>query len=75
MSQIFGNQRSFGFDHTLNVGVINGINLYMFSQNGVAIGGGIQTDAVINLTNRILIGINTTIFTQIGKLLFMLYGY
>ncbi|GJN27385.1 hypothetical protein PR202_gb15405 [Eleusine coracana subsp. coracana] len=38
----------FGFDHTLTVGVISGLNRDIFSQAGVTIGGGIQTDAAIN---------------------------
>ncbi|PPS14103.1 hypothetical protein GOBAR_AA06485 [Gossypium barbadense] len=38
----------FGFDHTLTVGVISGLNRDIFSQTGVTIGGGIQTDAAIN---------------------------
>ncbi|KAI8019882.1 hypothetical protein LOK49_LG04G02813 [Camellia lanceoleosa] len=63
----------FGFDHTLTVGIINGLNRDIFSQTGVIIGGGIQTDATINPGNsggpllnskRNLIGINTAIFTQ-----------
>ncbi|KNA25289.1 hypothetical protein SOVF_007920 [Spinacia oleracea] len=65
----------FGFDHTLTVGVISGLNRDIFSQNGVTIGGGIQTDAAINPGNSggplldskgNLIGINTAIFTQTG---------
>ncbi|AED94481.1 Trypsin family protein with PDZ domain-containing protein [Arabidopsis thaliana] len=63
----------FGFDHTLTVGVISGLNRDIFSQTGVTIGGGIQTDAAINPGNSggplldskgNLIGINTAIFTQ-----------
>ena len=42
----------FGFDHTLTVGVISGLNRDIFSQAGVTIGGGIQTDAAINPGNR-----------------------
>lgn len=42
----------FGFDHTLTVGVISGLNREIFSQTGVTIGGGIQTDASINPGNR-----------------------
>lgn len=42
----------FGFDHTLTVGVISGLNREIFSQTGVTIGGGIQTDAAINPGNR-----------------------
>jgi len=42
----------FGFDHTLTVGVISGLNRDIFSQTGVTIGGGIQTDAAINPGNR-----------------------
>ncbi|XP_019442649.1 PREDICTED: protease Do-like 8, chloroplastic [Lupinus angustifolius] len=65
----------FGFDHTLTVGVISGLNRDIFSQTGVTIGGGIQTDASINPGNSggplldskgSLIGINTAIFTQTG---------
>ncbi|XP_042496591.1 protease Do-like 8, chloroplastic isoform X1 [Macadamia integrifolia] len=65
----------FGFDHTLTVGVISGLNREIFSQAGVTIDGGIQTDAAINPGNSggplldskgNLIGINTAIFTQTG---------
>ncbi|KAL4577122.1 hypothetical protein LXL04_013225 [Taraxacum kok-saghyz] len=57
----------FGFDHTLTVGVISGLNRDIFSQTAVTIsglnrdifsqtavtiGGGIQTDAAINPGNR-----------------------
>ncbi|KAK4490709.1 hypothetical protein RD792_001409 [Penstemon davidsonii] len=65
----------FGFDHTLTVGVISGLNRDINSQAGVTIGGGIQTDAAINPGNSggplldskgNLIGINTAIFTQTG---------
>ncbi|KAF8399468.1 hypothetical protein HHK36_015333 [Tetracentron sinense] len=65
----------FGFDHTLTVGVISGLNREIFSKAGVTIGGGIQTDAAINPGNSggplldskgNLIGINTAIFTQTG---------
>ncbi|BFG26694.1 hypothetical protein CerSpe_129690 [Prunus speciosa] len=65
----------FGFDHTLTVGVISGLNRDIFSQAGVTISGGIQTDAAINPGNSggplldskgNLIGINTAIFTQTG---------
>ncbi|XP_047310467.1 protease Do-like 8, chloroplastic isoform X2 [Impatiens glandulifera] len=65
----------FGFDHTLTVGVISGLNRDIFSQTGVTIGGGVQTDAAINPGNSggpllnskgDLIGINTAIFTQTG---------
>lgn len=65
----------FGFDHTLTVGVISGLNRDISSQTGVTIGGGIQTDAAINPGNSggllmdskgNLIGINTAIFTQTG---------
>lgn len=65
----------FGFDHTLTVGVISGLNRDIFSQTGVTISGGIQTDAAINPGNSggplldskgNLIGINTAIFTQTG---------
>lgn len=44
----------FGFDHTLTVGVISGLDRDIFSQTGVTIGGGIQTDAAINPGNRFL---------------------
>ncbi|KAI7979411.1 hypothetical protein LOK49_Contig346G00002 [Camellia lanceoleosa] len=63
----------FGFDHTLTVGVISGLNRDIFSQTVVTIGGGIQTDAAVNPGNSggpllnskgNLIGINTAIFTQ-----------
>ncbi|KAF5197118.1 Protease do-like 8 protein [Thalictrum thalictroides] len=65
----------FGFDHTLTVGVISGLNREIFSKTGVTIGGGIQTDAAINPGNSggplidskgKLVGINTAIFTQTG---------
>lgn len=65
----------FGFDHTLTVGVISGLDRDIFSQTGVTIGGGIQTDAAINPGNSggplldskgNMIGINTAIFTQTG---------
>ncbi|WJX65607.1 Protease Do-like 8, chloroplastic [Trifolium repens] len=65
----------FGFDHTLTVGVISGLNRDIFSKTGVTIGGGIQTDAAINPGNSggpllnskgSLIGINAAIFTQTG---------
>ncbi|KAF6136660.1 hypothetical protein GIB67_016116 [Kingdonia uniflora] len=65
----------FGFDHTLTVGVVSGLNRDIFSRTGVTIGGGIQTDAAINPGNSggplldskgNLIGINTAIFTQTG---------
>ncbi|XP_073065100.1 protease Do-like 8, chloroplastic [Primulina eburnea] len=65
----------FGFDHTLTVGVISGLNRDINSQTGVTIGGGIQTDAAINPGNSggpllnskgYLVGINTAIFTQTG---------
>ncbi|KAL7190506.1 hypothetical protein ACSBR2_022727 [Camellia fascicularis] len=46
----------FGFDHTLTVGVISGLNRDIFSQTGVTIGGGIQTDAAINPGNRYYLG-------------------
>ncbi|KVH92680.1 PDZ domain-containing protein [Cynara cardunculus var. scolymus] len=46
----------FGFDHTLTVGVISGLNRDIFSQTGVTIGGGIQTDAAINPGNRDISG-------------------
>lgn len=42
----------FGFDHTLTVGVISGLNRDINSQTGVTVGGGIQTDAAINPGNR-----------------------
>ncbi|XP_060192522.1 protease Do-like 8, chloroplastic isoform X1 [Lycium barbarum] len=44
----------FGFDHTLTVGVISGLNRDINSQTGVTIGGGIQTDAAINPGNRFI---------------------
>ncbi|CAK9178943.1 unnamed protein product [Ilex paraguariensis] len=65
----------FGFDHTLTVGVISGLNRDIFSQTGVTIGGGVQTDAAINPGNSggplldsrgNLIGVNTAIYTQTG---------
>ncbi|PON42684.1 Peptidase S1C [Parasponia andersonii] len=65
----------FGFDHTLTVGIISGLNRDIVSQTGVTISGGIQTDAAINPGNSggplldskgNLIGINTAIFTQTG---------
>ncbi|KAI3941599.1 hypothetical protein MKW92_045304 [Papaver armeniacum] len=65
----------FGFDHTLTVGVISGLNREINSQAGVTISGGIQTDAAINPGNSggplldskgNLIGINTAIYTQTG---------
>ncbi|KAK1283181.1 hypothetical protein QJS10_CPB21g00658 [Acorus calamus] len=65
----------FGFDHTLTVGVISGLNREILSQTGVTIGGGVQTDAAINPGNSggplldskgNMIGINTAIFTQTG---------
>ncbi|TXG57543.1 hypothetical protein EZV62_015372 [Acer yangbiense] len=65
----------FGFDHTLTVGVVSGLNRDIFSKTGVTIGGGIQTDAAINPGNSggplldskgNLVGINTAIFTQTG---------
>ncbi|KOM56756.1 hypothetical protein LR48_Vigan10g264800 [Vigna angularis] len=43
----------FGFDHTLTVGVISGLNRDIFSQTGVTIGGGVQTDAAKNPGNRV----------------------
>lgn len=42
----------FGFDHTLTVGVISGLNREISSKTGATIGGGIQTDAAINPGNR-----------------------
>jgi hypothetical protein len=65
----------FGFDHTLTVGVVSGLNRDIQSQTGVVIGGGIQTDAAINPGNSggplldsggNIIGINTAIFTRTG---------
>ncbi|KAH7288599.1 hypothetical protein KP509_31G033300 [Ceratopteris richardii] len=65
----------FGFDHTLTVGVISGLNRDIYSQTGAIIEGGIQTDAAINPGNSggplldsrgNLIGINTAIFTRTG---------
>jgi S1-C subfamily serine protease len=42
----------FGFDNTITVGVISGLNLDIFSQAGVTFGGGIQTDAAIKPGNK-----------------------
>lgn len=65
----------FGFDHTLTMGVVSGLNRDIYSQTGVVIEGGIQTDAAINPGNSggplldssgKLIGINTAIFTRTG---------
>ena len=42
----------FGFDNTIIVGVISGLNLDIFSQAGVTFGGGIQTDAAIKPGNK-----------------------
>lgn len=65
----------FGFDHTLTVGIVSGLNRDIYSQTGVVIEGGIQTDAAINPGNSggplldsggKLIGINTAIFTRTG---------
>jgi S1-C subfamily serine protease len=42
----------FGFDHTLTVGVVSGLNRDISSQTGITIEGGIQTDAAINPGNR-----------------------
>lgn len=65
----------FGFDHTLTVGVISGLNRDISSKTGATIGGGIQTDAAINPGNSggplldskgNMIGINTAIFTNTG---------
>ncbi|XP_068638755.1 protease Do-like 8, chloroplastic isoform X2 [Aristolochia californica] len=65
----------FGFDHTLTVGVISGLNRDISSRAGITIAGGVQTDAAINPGNSggplldskgSLIGINTAIFTQTG---------
>lgn len=44
----------FGFDHTLTVGVLSGLNRDIYSQTGVTISGGIQTDAAINPGNRFI---------------------
>ena len=44
----------FGFDHTLTVGVVSGLNRDISSQTGVTIEGGIQTDAAINPGNRLI---------------------
>ncbi|KAE9449273.1 hypothetical protein C3L33_18828, partial [Rhododendron williamsianum] len=46
----------FGFDHTLTVGVVSGLNRDISSRSGVTIGGGIQTDAAINPGNSVLSG-------------------
>ncbi|KAG1342491.1 Protease Do-like 8, chloroplastic [Cocos nucifera] len=54
----------FGFDHTLTVGVISGLDRDIFSQTGVTIGGGIQTDAAINPGNRSTFFMSDTIFRQ-----------
>ncbi|KAG6531928.1 hypothetical protein ZIOFF_005764 [Zingiber officinale] len=68
----------FGFDHTLTVGVISGLNRDISSKTGATIGGGIQTDAAINPGNSggplldskgNMIGINTAIFTNTGEVL------
>eukprot|EP00850_Spirogloea_muscicola_P005441 SM000025S08336 [mRNA] locus=s25:148629:152711:+ [translate_table: standard] len=65
----------FGFDHTLTTGVVSGLNRDIYSQTGVVIGGGVQTDAAINPGNSggplldsrgRLIGVNTAIFTRTG---------
>eukprot|EP00252_Welwitschia_mirabilis_P020799 TRINITY_DN5177_c0_g1_i1.p1 TRINITY_DN5177_c0_g1~~TRINITY_DN5177_c0_g1_i1.p1 ORF type:complete len:472 (+),score=86.14 TRINITY_DN5177_c0_g1_i1:170-1585(+) len=65
----------FGFDHTLTAGILSGLNREIFSQTGITINGGIQTDAAINPGNSggplldsrgNLIGVNTAIFTQTG---------
>ncbi|XP_057481807.1 protease Do-like 8, chloroplastic [Actinidia eriantha] len=54
--QCLANGNPFGFDHTLTVGVISGLNRDIFSQTGVTIGGGVQTDAAINPGNRDICG-------------------
>ena len=54
----------FGFDHTLTVGVISGLNRDIFSQAGVTIGGGIQTDAAINPGNRFVDVIQNVFYTD-----------
>eukprot|EP00249_Psilotum_nudum_P006154 c19495_g1_i1 orf=298-1635(-) len=65
----------FGFDHTLTVGVVSGLDREINSKTGVTISGGIQTDAAINPGNSggplldsagNLIGINAAIFTRTG---------
>eukprot|EP00850_Spirogloea_muscicola_P006523 SM000031S11532 [mRNA] locus=s31:127873:131993:- [translate_table: standard] len=65
----------FGFDHTLTTGIVSGLNRDIYSQTGVVIGGGVQTDAAINPGNSggplldskgRLIGVNTAIFTRTG---------
>ncbi|KAJ7563230.1 hypothetical protein O6H91_03G101900 [Diphasiastrum complanatum] len=65
----------FGFDHTLTVGVISGLNRDISTQVGGIISGSIQTDAAINPGNSggplvdssgNVIGINTAIFTRSG---------
>jgi len=52
----------FGFDHTLTVGVISGLNRDIFSQTGVTIGGGVQTDAAINPGNRLQCFLGQNVF-------------
>jgi len=54
----------FGFDHTLTVGVVSGLNRDIQSQTGVVIGGGIQTDAAINPGNRCFIPCNGLVPSQ-----------
>ena len=41
----------FGFDHTLTIGVVSGLDRQIESQVGSTITGGIQTDAAINPGN------------------------
>lgn len=55
--QCFAIGNPFGFDHTLTTGVLSGLNREIFSQAGVTISGGIQTDAAINPGNRLLINL------------------
>lgn len=65
----------FGFDHTLTMGVVSGLDRTVQSAAGSLISGGIQTDAAINPGNSggpllntagELVGLNTAIFTPTG---------